>query len=83
MRLQVITPQGTILDLPVASVTVPGAKGRFTILPHHAPIVSTLAAGEIAYEEEGSGGREGRVAVTAGAVHVADNLIKIIGLCEK
>ena len=34
----------------VSSVTFPNELGRFTILPKHAPIISTLVAGIISFE---------------------------------
>ena len=80
MKFQVITPRGTILDKEVGRVTVPGAKGAFTILKNHAPIISTLVEGNATYLE---GQREGSVKVIGGVVHVSDNVIRIIGLCEK
>jgi len=78
--LQVITPAGIILDKEVERVTVPGAKGGFTVLRNHAPIMSTLMAGSATWLE---GEREGSVTVSGGVVHVSDNVIKIIGICEK
>lgn len=45
--LEIITPEQLIFSQPVGLVEVPGAKGRFTLLRNHAPIVSVLVKGKI------------------------------------
>jgi F-type H+-transporting ATPase subunit epsilon len=45
--LEIITPEQLVFSQPVGLVEVPGAKGRFTLLRNHAPIVSVLVAGKI------------------------------------
>ncbi|HAN77092.1 MAG TPA: ATP synthase F1 subunit epsilon [Bacteroidales bacterium] len=47
MYLEIVTPVKTVYSDEVLSVTVPGTKGSFGMLKNHAPIVSTLATGEI------------------------------------
>ncbi|MDP2115280.1 MAG: F0F1 ATP synthase subunit epsilon, partial [Bacteroidota bacterium] len=42
MKLEIITPGKNIYSGEVKSVQVPGTKGSFAILNHHAPIISTL-----------------------------------------
>ena len=34
-----------------SQVTLPGTAGRFTVLPGHAPIISSLTEGDIEYLE--------------------------------
>lgn len=41
----------TRFDGAAASVTLPGASGTFTVLPHHEPLVSTLGAGTITVKD--------------------------------
>jgi F-type H+-transporting ATPase subunit epsilon len=50
MKLEIISPEklffkGDNIDL----LKVPGEKGEFTVLPHHAPIISTLVKGYVKY----------------------------------
>lgn len=52
MFLEIITPQGTLFSGDVVSASLPGTAGRFTILNHHAPIVSVLEAGKVLVEAE-------------------------------
>lgn len=47
MYLEIVTPEAVVLKAEVDSVRVPGAKGEFQMLNHHAPIVSSLTKGEI------------------------------------
>jgi F-type H+-transporting ATPase subunit epsilon len=47
MFLEILTPEKKIYSGEVSSVSVPGTEGRFQVLNNHAPIISTLQAGQI------------------------------------
>ena len=47
MNLIILSPEKEIFSGPVKSVKVPGALGSFEMLENHAPIVSSLGAGEV------------------------------------
>lgn len=47
MQLEIITPEEKVYSGEVDMVTLPGVDGSFQILNDHAPIISTLAAGNI------------------------------------
>jgi len=47
MKLQIVSPEAQLFNGEVESITVPGTSGSFQILNNHAPIVSTLVAGEV------------------------------------
>lgn len=49
MKLSIVSPEKEIFNGEVKSVTLPGTMGTFSILPHHAPIVSSLKAGKVSY----------------------------------
>lgn len=68
MKLTIISPRGVLFTKEVDKVTLPGANGEFTVLPHHASIVSQLAAGAISFEESGAG--EQQVEILSGYVQV-------------
>lgn len=53
MKLKVLTPDKLLLDQEVDSVTLPGAEGQMTILPHHAAMVALLIEG-VMYTGSGS-----------------------------
>lgn len=47
MNVQVLTPTGKVFEGSCSQVKVPGSAGQFEILENHAPIVSSLEAGEV------------------------------------
>jgi len=40
------------------SLTAPGAKGTLTILPHHAPLITSLKKGKLKLKKSEKGGEE-------------------------
>ncbi len=47
MQLEIVSPEATLFSGEVESVTAPGVSGSFQLLNNHAPIVSSLQAGEV------------------------------------
>ena len=47
MYLEIISPEATLFTGEVESLTLPGTNGSFQLLENHAPIVSTLQAGNV------------------------------------
>lgn len=47
MNLTILSPEKEIFSGAVKSVKVPGSAGQFEMLDNHAPIVSSLAKGEV------------------------------------
>ena len=68
--LEVITPEARICLETVEAVFLPGTLGEFEVLPHHAPIVSSLERGEIRYRLDG---KMHSIAIAAGFVNVASD----------
>lgn len=54
MLFKIVTPYGIIYESDVHRVTVPTTTGEITVLPNHAPLVSTLAPGEIIVHKDGT-----------------------------
>ncbi|OFX57024.1 MAG: ATP synthase F1 subunit epsilon [Bacteroidetes bacterium GWB2_41_8] len=78
MLLEIITPDKKVYSGKVKLVQLPGIKGSFEILNHHAPIISVLEKGRIKVEEES--GQELFFEIDGGVVENKDN--KIIVLAE-
>lgn len=78
MFLEIITPNKSIYSGKVKLVQIPGTKGSFEILNHHAPIISTLEKGKIKVIEES--GEILFFEINGGVVENKDN--KIIVLAE-
>ena len=53
MVLEIISSEQILFKGEVESVTLPGAKGSFTVLENHASLISTLDAGTIEYVTAG------------------------------
>ncbi|MFN3704944.1 MAG: F0F1 ATP synthase subunit epsilon [Thermoflexales bacterium] len=47
LHLEIVTAERTVFSGEVDMVTVPGSGGVMGVLPHHAPVLSTLRPGEL------------------------------------
>ena len=52
LHFQLVTPERTVLNQELASLTCPTTLGEITILPGHVPLVAQLQAGEIHAKSE-------------------------------
>lgn len=66
----------TRFDGAAVSVTLPGAAGEFTILPHHEPIVTTLKPGTIVVRE--TIGESKTFSVESGVVECSGNRVVVL-----
>jgi F-type H+-transporting ATPase subunit epsilon len=67
-KFELVTPERVLLSAPAEQVLVPGADGDFTVLPDHAPVISTLRPGLL--EARMAGGKSVRVFVRGGFCEV-------------
>lgn len=49
LELTIVSPEKELFNGKVKQITLPGTMGSFTILPQHAPIVSSLSKGKLLY----------------------------------
>jgi F-type H+-transporting ATPase subunit epsilon len=75
LRLEIVTPEKRILDADVDSVTVPTASGEVGILPQHAPLVSAIKPGILAYTVKGA---TDKLAVSGGFLEVNANKVAVL-----
>jgi F-type H+-transporting ATPase subunit epsilon len=47
LKFELVSPERLLLSAEVQQVTVPGTDGLFTVLPYHAPVLSTLRPGVV------------------------------------
>jgi F-type H+-transporting ATPase subunit epsilon len=47
LKLEIVTPERMAYSDEVDAVTLPGSEGELGVLPHHAPLITTLGAGEL------------------------------------
>lgn len=76
LRLEVVTPQRTVLSDEAESVIVPGVEGRLGFLPGHAPLVAGLTIGIVEYG--GVHQTKKRLAITGGFVELSDDRVSIL-----
>jgi F-type H+-transporting ATPase subunit epsilon len=74
LTLTVVSPEGVRYEGPAERVTLPGAKGSFTLLPRHAALISSLTAGTVRYV---AGGQEHEIAITGGFAEVNHDVVSV------
>ncbi len=74
--LEVLTPNGSIFNGAVTSVTVPGEEGEFGVLAGHVALTTLLKAGVIDVIKEN--GKKESIVVNWGVVQVANNTVTVL-----
>ena len=75
IKLEIVTPERLVFDETVDGVTLPGSEGELGVLPHHAPLVSTLGVGELHIRE---GANEEWFAIVGGFVQVLPDKVVVM-----
>jgi len=73
--LEIVTPERLAYSDEVDSVVLPGSEGEMGVLPHHAPLVSTLGVGELRIRK---GGIEESFAIVGGFVQVRPDRVVVM-----
>ena len=74
LQLKIVSPEKVEYDGAVERILVPGTMGQFEILNDHAPIISTLQKGTVAYvNKEGKSSLE----MQGGFVEVQKNQVSL------
>ena len=74
-RLEIVTAERVVFSEDVDVVIVPGIEGQLGVLPHHAPLMTTLEPGELLVRR---GGEDFYLAITGGFVEVRPDRIIIL-----
>ena len=81
MKLDIVTAERAVYSEDVDVVIAPGVEGQLGILPHHAPLMTTLQAGELVVRK---GGEEVRLVITGGFLEVRpDRIIVLADAAER
>ena len=75
LKLEIVTPEKKVVDETVDSVTVPTANGEIGVLTNHAPLISALKSGVLAYTK---GGSAEKMVVSGGFVEVGNNTVSVL-----
>jgi F-type H+-transporting ATPase subunit epsilon len=75
LQLEIVTPERQVYSDEVDSVQLPGSEGELGVLPHHAPLVSTLGVGELRFRK---GGVEESFAIVGGFLQVRPDKVVVM-----
>lgn len=75
LHLSIITPDQTVFEGEVESVSLPTPNGEITVLPHHIPLLSILVPGSILLYQNN---KEYLFAVSRGAIEVDGHSVRIL-----
>lgn len=74
LHLTIVSPEKELFNGEVERVTLPGTMGSFSILPQHAPIVSSLGPGTLVYV---TGGEEHALDIQSGFVEMSNGKVAV------
>lgn len=75
LKLEVVTPERTVVSEEVEMVICPGSEGEFGVLPHHVSLLSALKIGPLHYKDNGG---DHMVFVSGGFVDVNSNTCSVL-----
>ena len=73
--LEIVTPERLAYSDEVDAVVLPGSEGELGVLPHHAPLVTTLGIGELRFRK---GGQEESFAIVGGFLQVRPDRVVVM-----
>ncbi len=76
IHVDIVSAEGQIFSGDATMVFAPGSQGELGIAPRHAPLLTTLKAGEVRVQEEGQ--EEHVFYVGGGALEVQPHLITVL-----
>jgi F-type H+-transporting ATPase subunit epsilon len=71
-KLEILTPEKRVFEGNVHRAIMPGAKAPFVILHNHAPIISVLQKGKLAWNDSNG---EQTLEISSGFVEVNGNRV--------
>jgi F-type H+-transporting ATPase subunit epsilon len=75
LHLEIVTPERLAYEGDVDAVVCPGIEGELGILPHHAPLLTTLGLGELRIR---TGGQEEYFAIAGGFLQVRPDKVVVM-----
>ena len=75
IKLDIVTAERVVYSEDVDVVVAPGIEGQLGILPHHAPLMTTLEPGELVVRK---GGEEFFLAISGGFLEVRPDRVIIL-----
>ena len=75
IRLEIVTPERQVFADDVDAVVLPGSEGELGVLPHHAPLITTLGLGELRIRKAGV---EDHFAIVGGFLQVRPDKVVVM-----
>ena len=75
LQLSIVSPEKKLFEGEVSIITLPGTLGSFSILPEHAPIVSSLKEGTVKYTT--IDGVENSLEIQGGFIEQSDGIVSV------
>jgi F-type H+-transporting ATPase subunit epsilon len=75
LKLDIVTAERVVYSEDVDIVIAPGVEGQLGILPHHAPLMTILQAGELVARKDG---REDSLVISGGFLEVRPDRVIVL-----
>ncbi len=75
LKLEIVTVERVVFSGDVDILTAPGLDGELGILPHHTPLMTTLAPGELVARQDGE---EYSLAISGGFLEVRPDRVIVL-----
>ena len=75
LKVDIVTAERIVYSEEVDALVAPGMEGQLGILPHHAPLMTILQAGELVVRK---GGEEDTLAISGGFLEVRPDRVIIL-----
>jgi F-type H+-transporting ATPase subunit epsilon len=75
LKIDIVTAERVVYTAEADAVIAPGVEGQLGILPHHAPLMTILQAGELVVRK---GGEEESLAISGGFLEVRPDRVIVL-----
>ncbi|MGD0779361.1 MAG: F0F1 ATP synthase subunit epsilon [Dehalococcoidales bacterium] len=75
LKIDIVTAERIVYSAEADEVIAPGVEGQLGILPHHAPLMTILQAGELVVKR---GGQEDSMAISGGFLEVRPDRVIVL-----
>jgi F-type H+-transporting ATPase subunit epsilon len=75
LKLEIVTPDGTIYSEDVDMVTLPGVEGEMGVFPQHVPLMTQMVPGELIVRKSA---QDYHFAVGEGLIEITANHVAIL-----
>jgi F-type H+-transporting ATPase subunit epsilon len=75
LKLEIVTPQATVVSDDVHMITLPAVEGQIGVYPHHVRLITQIVPGEIVVTKDGV---DNFLAVGEGLVEITGDHVAIV-----